>query len=233
MSVQQVLEDCMCCMTSQNRAIIGCGRTDAGVHARQYFAHMDHPGFDFDPVDRLNRMLPDDVTVFEFIPLHDRAHSRFDAIQRTYQYHIHLSRDPFLAPYSTYMEWASPDFGLLDRGLEFLLGLEDFRHVCLTPDRTNNTICPLNSADFTVSTDGRRVVFTFSAARFLKSMIRIMVARLIELAMGKISLSQFEDINTGNARLKYSTIAYPQGLHLVSVQYPYLDCPLISGVGQF
>lgn len=222
-SVQEVMEAALSRMAGRSITVNGCGRTDAGVHARQYFAHIDLPEFDFDPVERLNRMLPEDISVFEFIPVHDRAHARFDAVERSYVYYLHFYKDPFLAGYSTYLETGLPDCTLMNEGLAFLMTLKDFRHMCLTPDRTKHTICPLDAADIIVSGDGLRMKIRFTAARFLKSMIRIIVARLTELGCGKISMAKFEEINTGQCKLKYSTIAYPQGLHLISVRYPYLE----------
>lgn len=229
-SIQEIIETTLSRMTGRQMTVTGCGRTDAGVHARQYFAHIDYPGFDFDPVERLNRMLPDDISVFDFIPVHDRAHTRYDAVQRSYEYHLHFFKDPFLSLYSTHMVTNPPDPLIIREGLDFLMSMRDFRYMCLTPNRAKHTICPLDAATCEFSDDGLRMKFRFTAARFLKSMIRIIVARLLELGSGKITMATFEDINTGHGRLKYSTITYPQGLHLVSVRYPYLDIPVRSAL---
>jgi tRNA pseudouridine38-40 synthase len=211
-------------MTGDTMSLMGCGRTDAGVHAMQYFAHFDfEKEFDFDPVERLNRMLPDDIAIHEIIEVHKSAHSRYDATSRSYEYHIHLDKNPYLSIFSSYVEPKDFDIDLMKDGLNFLTQLEDFRHLCLTPDRFKNTICRMSSAEIIRSDDGKRILFRFTANRFLKSMIRIMVARLLALGEGKLSWHVFKDVNTSNQKLPFKTLAYPQGLHLSKIVYPYLE----------
>ncbi|MBK8626299.1 MAG: tRNA pseudouridine synthase A [Saprospiraceae bacterium] len=223
-SIQALLENTLEKMTGQPITIMGCGRTDSGVHAMQYFAHFDcDESWSYDPVERLNRMLPQDVSIYEMIPVHERAHTRYDAIKRSYEYHLHLQPNPFLAPFSAYYMLEELDIAAMRSGLDRIREIEDFRHLCLTPDRFKNTLCKMYQADLTVSEDGLRLCFSFTANRFLKSMIRIIVSRLLALGEGKITLTQFEDINTGNQQLRYRTLAFPQGLHLTKIIYPYLE----------
>ncbi len=223
-SVQQILEDTLQKMTGKRLGIMGCGRTDAGVHAMQYFAHFDYDQeWTYDAVERLNRMLPADIAVYELIPVHKEAHTRYDATGRSYEYHLHLERNPYLAPVSAYTRVSDLDFDAMKQGLDFIKKLSDFRHLCLTPDRFKNTLCTIYQARLEVSEDGKRICFRFTANRFLKSMIRIMVARLIALGEGKITMSVFEDINLGNQKLRFRTLAFPQGLHLSKIVYPYLE----------
>lgn len=223
-SIQALLEKTLEKMTGQPISIMGCGRTDTGVHAMQYFAHFDYGDeWNYDPVERLNRMLPQDISIYEVISVHDRAHSRYDAIKRSYEYHLHQQPNPFLAPFSTYYMLDELDIGAIRSGLDIIRSIDDFRHLCLTPDRFKNTLCTMYQAELSVSEDGMRLCFRFTANRFLKSMIRIIVSRLLALGEGKITLTQFEDINTGNQQLRYRTLAFPQGLHLTKVIYPYLE----------
>jgi len=85
--------------------IIGCGRTDAQVHATQFFFHMDvEKEWDFDLLFRLNKVLPDDIAIFDIIPMQGLPHCRYDAIQRTYDYFIHTYKDPFLSGFSSFYE---------------------------------------------------------------------------------------------------------------------------------
>lgn len=221
--IQNVLEKAFLKMTGIPTVISGCGRTDVGVHAKQYFAHVDID-FDwiYDPAERINRILPDDISVFEFIRVDDRNHSRYDAISRTYEYHIHFEKDPYLAPLSLHT-YQKLDYHLLDQGMNFIKQTEDFRYACLTPDRLKNTRCKIFDAGRILLHDENRLILTFTANRFLKSMIRMLVGRLLALSSSKISLTTFENIMTGQEVLKYPLMAYPHGLHLSKVVYPYLQ----------
>ena len=224
LSIQQIIEDRLQSMTGENISLMGCGRTDTGVHAMQYFAHFDYDNdWNYDPIERLNRMLPEDISLFELIPVEKRAHSRYDAIERSYEYHIHLEKNPYLSLFSTYVFYSEYDYDLIRSGLNVLLETKDFRHLCLTPDKFKNTLCRLSVATLDISEDGQRWCFRFTANRFLKSMIRIIVARLLALGEGKITLDEFKDISKGNQKFKFRPLAYSQGLHLTKIVYPYLE----------
>lgn len=102
-SVQQVLEEAISKILKEEHTIMGCGRTDAQVHATQFFFHLEvREAWDFDLVYRLNRLLPPDIAVFEIIPVLDNQHARFDAMQRTYNYFLHTTKDPFLSDSSAF-----------------------------------------------------------------------------------------------------------------------------------
>lgn len=221
-SIQQVLEDTLTNVTKTNIKIIGCGRTDAGVHAAQYFAHFDvGECFPYDVCQRLNHHLPSDIVVYDVIPVDDKAHARYDALSRTYQYFVHLEQSPFLDPFSAYYD-INIDVDLIQQGFKLIAPMKEFRHLCLAPDRVNNTICTISEAKLDVSHDAKILCFTVTANRFLKSMIRLIVARLLLLGSQKISFQTFEDVINGHQKLTYAAIAYPQGLHLTRVSYPYL-----------
>jgi tRNA pseudouridine38-40 synthase len=224
-SVQGTIEVCLSKMTSEKISVMGCGRTDAGVHAMQYFAHFDYDGdWSYDPVERLNKMLPSDIRVYDLVAVEPKAHSRYDAFSRSYEYYFHTQHNAYLYPYSTYYEASDLNLDQIRLGLEAIKSIDDFRHLCYTPDRQNTTICRISEAKL-ISGPDHLYCFHFTANRFLKSMIRIMVSRLLLLGTGKISIQEFEAINHGKIKLSYPTIAYPQGLHLSAIRYPYLELP--------
>jgi tRNA pseudouridine38-40 synthase len=193
------------------------------VHAREFFVYFDSVEKQDDSlIQRLNYNLPEDIVVHELIPVHDKANPRYDALSRSYKYFIHFDKNPFLARYSAHYPVKKLDIDLLRQGLEFYKKMTDFRHVCKTPERMNTTICNLTVAALCERQDEAGLIFQFTANRFLKSMIRIILARLVELATGKIDYEQFCAINNGKTVLKYPTVAPPQGLHLWSIKYPYL-----------
>ncbi|MBC7884613.1 MAG: tRNA pseudouridine synthase A [Saprospiraceae bacterium] len=223
--IQQILEEVLLKMTSRTISLTGCGRTDAGVHASQFFCHFDYEeDWNFDPVDRLNHMLPRDISVFEIIPVEKSAHSRYDAIRRTYEYHLHKEANPFFAPVSTYYNsLGSLNFGLMREAMIHLEQQTDFRHLCLTPNKYKNTVCSMYESTMRVSDNEKQICFTFTANRFLKSMIRIMVSRLLALGQGLISLDEFKDDKKNNQSFSIRPLARPEGLHLTRVVYPYLE----------
>jgi tRNA pseudouridine38-40 synthase len=222
--IQQVIEDSLYKMTKYRLGFMGCGRTDVGVHAMQYFGHFDYKGeWLFDPIERLNRMLPNDIRLYELIPVDRKCHTRYDAIRRTYEYHMHLEENPFLTPISTYYRTGKLDFAKMEAGMNFLATVTDFRHLCLTPDKFENTRCTMFEAVMRVTEDEKRIVFRFTANRYLKSMIRLMIARLVALGEGAINMDEFSDCTKNNQQFAFRTLAFPQGLYLTKVVYPYLE----------
>ena len=222
--VQQAVEDALLKMTKTQISFMGCGRTDAGVHAMQYFGHFDYANeWTYDPVERLNRILPKDISVYEIIPFENWVHSRYDAIQRSYEYHIHFEKNPFLSPVSAHYQTTGLDLDLLKIGVAHIQTLTDFRHLCLTPDKFVNTFCFMYQSQMVISKDGKQICFRFTANRFLRSMIRIIVSRLIALGEGVITLDEFKDVNRNNQSFLFRTMFFPEGLHLTRVVYPYLE----------
>jgi tRNA pseudouridine38-40 synthase len=228
--IQQYIENAFLKITKREVSIVGCGRTDTGVHAIQYFAHFDFTSeISPDLIQKLNWYLPNDIAIYEIIQVSSNAHARFDAIERSYEYHLHLEKNSQLSNISTYYDILALDFEAIENGLLHIKKLEDFRHLCLTPEKFNNTRCTIFATHLQISDDGKRVCFKFTANRFLKSMIRMIVARLLALGLGKISLEMFKDIHITNQKIKFHTLAYPQGLHLTKIIYPYLQRDIKTG----
>ncbi len=226
MSVQEVLESKIAAMLKRECIIFGCGRTDAGVHASQYFAHLDIPEqLDFDFVFRLNKMLPNDVVLFEMIPVEQGQHARYDATARSYDYFIHRSPHPFLDEFSSLYEIDHLDLTVMQKACTLLPQYEDYRALCKAPDKHNHTRCNIMKTQLYVNDSEERLRFHITANRFLKGMIRILVNRLLELGTGKISLDYFEHLLKTQQANEVVKLAYPQGLFLSKIVYPYLDIP--------
>ncbi|MFI5159102.1 MAG: tRNA pseudouridine synthase A [Sphingobacteriales bacterium] len=206
--------------------IIGCGRTDAQVHASQFFFHMDVENeWEFDLFFRLNKILPDDIAVFEIIPMQGQPHTRFDAIQRTYDYFIHTYKDPFLSGFSSLYEERQLNLDAMKEAVNILPNYTDYRAFCKGPNRIDHTLCYVTEASLYVDPTGDRIRFHISSNRFLSKMIRIIVGRLLEIGRGQMSVDQFE-YHLANKKTPRSIIpAHPQGLYLSKVTYPYLDIP--------
>lgn len=223
-SIQATIEDALSQMFKQKLTIHVCGRTDAGVHANQCFCHLviNEP-WDFDAVFRINKMLPPDIRVYDFIPVVPKANAQLDVISRTYTYYIHLKKDPFIAELSAYYSIEHPALADMQAAAKLLTEYQDFHSFCKTPDLYRTTLCKVTLAELTINSDNSRICFRITANRFLRAMIRMIVANLIKVGKREISLADFEQ------KLKYPKLeplplfAYPQGLYLSKVVYPYLE----------
>jgi tRNA pseudouridine38-40 synthase len=223
-NVQEVLENTLSQILKTQVSIMGCGRTDSQVHASQFFFHTDIENeWNFDLLFRLNKNLPSDIAIFEIIPVDDNRHARFDATARTYDYFIHTYKDPFLNSVSTlYLE---KDLALdkMKQATALLLKYDDYRAFCKTPDDYDTTICTITSAYLLADPSGDRFRFQISANRFLGRMIRIIVGKLLEIGRNELSVEEFESYLITRVTPKIIEPAYPQGLFLSKVTYPYLD----------
>mgnify|MGYP001160636542 FL=1 len=224
LSVQEVLENSLSRIFKQSITIHGCGRTDAGVHASQYFFHMDiEKSWNFDLFFRLNRILPDDIALFDIIPMEAQPHARFDAIQRVYDFFIHTYKDPFLSQSSSLYLRQGFDLNQMKKAVELLPQYEDYRAFCKSPDKNEHTICHVSAANLYKNSSGDRIRFRISSNRFLGRMIRIIARKLIEIGDGNLSVDEFESHLISRNIPSKILPAHPQGLFLSKVTYPYLD----------
>ncbi len=226
LNVQEVLETALSGLLKIPINIIGCGRTDAQVHAGQFFFHMDvEKEWKFDLFFRLNKILPDDIAVFDIIPMEGLPHARFDAIQRSYDYFIHTYKDPFLSQFSALYAEKNWNLDKMKAAITLLPLYNDYHGFCKSPDRNEHTICNISSAALFVDGSGDRLRFQISANRFLSKMVRIIIGRLLDIGRGKMSVDEFESYLISKETPAVIIPAYPQGLYLSKVTYPYLDLP--------
>lgn len=223
-SLQQVVEEKITQVLKNPSFINGCGRTDAQVNASQYFFHADleiecQETFLF----RLNRTLPDDIAVFDIIPMEGSPHARFDATQRRYDYFIHTYKDPFLNVCSSQFLDLNLDFDKFKKATALLTQYNDYRPFCTSPDKNAHTICRVSEAKWLTKADGKQLRFQISSNRFLSKMIRIIVGQLIKVGTGEISVEAFENYLINKETPKILSLAPPRGLYLSKVIYPYLD----------
>jgi len=228
-SVQETIETTLNKMLRTPTTVFGCGRTDAEVHASQYFLHLrTEAPFDYDPIFRINKMLPDDIVVYEFIPVPETTNARYDAIKRSYEYHIHGKKDPFLTKLSTYYDLSTLNIEAMQRATHLYTQHEDFRSLCKSPDKHNHTRCTIYKAQLDHNPQTHRLRFKITANRFLRGLIRIMVGRLLEIGQNKITLTDLDKIIKKKEPSNQQTPAYPQGLYLTKIEYPYLTRPTQS-----
>ena len=217
-SVQSCLEDALKTLLQKPISVVGAGRTDAGVHARQLFAHVDLD----DQVDqnlkfRLNKLLPKEIAVNSILVVADDAHARFDATGRRYSYHITTQKDPFLEKRSYYFS-KSLDIELMNQAATVMLDHDDFK--CFSKSRTDvkTYLCDIQQAYW--EQNGSDMVFFIQANRFLRNMVRAIVGTLIEVGLKKISIDDFKSILQSRDRTKAGYSVPAHGLYLEKVYYP-------------
>ena len=217
-SVQQTIEAAGTRVLKSPMKAVGCGRTDAGVHASEYYLHFDvaEPLRD-DWLFIMNKVLPDDIVLYRVWEVASNAHVRYDATERTYDYYLHCNADPFLAPVSSLYNIEGYDLPGMHQALAGLTGRYDFRAFCLTPDRHNTTTCDLREASLHEDGPGR-YRFRFVADRFLRGMIRILVFQLLRVGAGEIGPADIEQALVTGRRLSVGQ-AWPEGLFLSGVGY--------------
>jgi len=220
-SVQQCIEDAMAkILRSERIPINGCGRTDTGVHATEFFAHFDADlDPDLDLAFKLNAFMPDDIAIQELIPVGDKAHARFDATEREYVYRVHVGKHPFERHWSRRL-WAQPNVELMNEAAQLLISTEVFTSFARVNTEVKTDICDVRKAIWTV--DGDCLSFTISANRFLRNMVRAIVGTLLEIGQGKRPLSEMQDIINALDRSAAGTSAPAVGLSLSRIEYPYL-----------
>ena len=214
-TVQSVLQDAFSTILRQSVALTFAGRTVAGVHAEQMFAHFD---LDADPpsAERLNSLLPHDIAVYRIFPVADDLHARFSATARTYEYRIATRKSPFTRDMRTYMP-VPLDYAAMNDAATALLGTHDFASFCKLHTDVKTTICSVTCASW--QTDGLGAVFTITADRFLRNMVRAVVGTLFDVGRHKLSLQDFSDIISSRSRQAAGQSAPPEGLFLTHISY--------------
>ncbi|MGI4022446.1 MAG: tRNA pseudouridine(38-40) synthase TruA [Janthinobacterium lividum] len=225
-TVQQVLEAKLSQVLKVPVGINGCGRTDAGVHASQFFFHVDLIISDTEELlFRLNKALPNDIAVFDILEMEGLQHARFDAVSRTYDYFIHTYKNPFLSTTSSFYHLKNLDLKQIEKALQLLLRYQDYRAFCTTPVKYIHTICRITSVGLYVDESENHIRLQITANRFLSKMIRIIVGKLLKIGTGAMQVDEFEYYLISKETPLILDLAYPQGLHLSKIVYPFLDLP--------
>jgi tRNA pseudouridine38-40 synthase len=223
-SVQETIENALSHILKEAIVIVGCGRTDAQVHATQFFAHMDTEiSWDFDLAYRLNQLLPINIVIYDIIKVASNQHARFDASQRTYDYYIHTEKNPFLDETSYFYPCKNLNIDNMNSAVSALLKYQDFQAFCKTPEHNQSTICLISSAKLFINQNGNQLQFQISANRFLRGMIRVIVQKLLEIGTGEKTVEEFESLLIKNETPQIKSIAAPYGLYLSKVTYPFLN----------
>lgn len=217
-SVQEVIEKSLSTILNKDIEIVGAGRTDTGVHAKEMFAHFDYdlPLAD-EFVFRMNSLLPKDIAIQNVFEMPSDAHARFDAVARTYNYHIHLFKDPFLNHFS-YQYGRTLDLEKMNSACNILYDYSDFQ--CFSKSNTDVKTydCEITMAQW--SHFENRYVFTISANRFLRNMVRAIVGTMLMIGNGKLEVEELHNIIKSKNRSNAGFSVPSHGLYLTEVRYP-------------
>lgn len=220
-TVQGVVNRALSTLLSESVNVTGAGRTDTGVHAEYFCAHFDSAknslAGDLGFLHNLNGFLPADIAVKSIVKVRDDANARFEALSRTYRYTIATVKDPFLAETAWLIRWKL-DPQLLNMASSILLHHSDFTSFSRLHGGNKTNICKVTAANWE-ETSGK-LVFTITADRFLRNMVRAITGTLILAGRGKISIEEFEGIINGRDRGLAGQSAPAHGLSLTDIKYP-------------
>lgn len=218
-TVQQTLGDALSVLVKDHRGVTGCGRTDAGVHASKFYAHFEtETEVPEEIVYKLNAILPLDIAVAECFAVDGNMHARFSATYREYAYYVHYLKNPFRNHYSAFHPVAL-DVERMNPAAARLIGCRDFSSFARSGAPTKTNLCDVRLARWERVEDG--AVFRIGANRFLRNMVRAIVGTLAQVGEGKMSEDEFEAVVEAKDREAAGKSAYPQGLFLTDVKYPF------------
>ena len=219
LSVQQVLEEAMSVFLRTPITVFAAGRTDAGVHARQLFAHFDFAELENIPetLYRINALLPSDISISSIKKVTDQAHARFNATTRSYEYQIQLSKNPFTTTLAHQIH-KKPDLLLMNKAASMLLGRQDFQCFSRSNTQVNTFFCDVTMARWELQ--GSTLLFSITADRFLRNMVRAIVGTLLNVGFEKTSLEELSVIIDSKDRSSAGSSAPAKGLYLTKVSYP-------------
>lgn len=220
LTVQEVLQNAIEKVFRKRLNVIGCSRTDAGVHANMYCVSFktDMDISDNGVVLALNSHLPEDIAVTSCKEVSEDFHPRYDCKSKEYVYKIYNGkiRDPFYSKYSFHYKYPI-DEKYLDNEAKSFIGTYDFCGFCSAKSDVEDTVRTVK--EFDVWRVGDVVYFRVEADGFLYNMVRIMVGTLLFSAQGKIPCGGILDVIKSKDRKKAGKTAPPQGLYLNKINY--------------
>jgi tRNA pseudouridine38-40 synthase len=220
-TVQKVIDEALSTILEDKILTTGAGRTDTGVHASVFCAHFESVASDIDTrknlVFKLNRYLPKDISVSAIRKVLPDAHARFSALSRTYKYYISKVKDPFREE-SAWFVHGNLDIASMNQACSILMGQSDFTSFSKLHSNNKTNICRIYSALWEEESNG--IVFTITADRFLRDMVRAITGTMIEIGSGKIELREFREIIIACDRCRAGKSAPAKALFLSGIEYP-------------
>jgi len=222
-SVQGTIQEKLSVVFRSPIQIVGCGRTDTGVHASSYYFHFDAPTEIDEKLNySIQSVMPDSIRIYDVIPVASDAHARYDAISRKYKYQIRLNRTPFgIGEYYDY-KGVGLDFKLLQLAAERITHISDFEIFSKKGSEVNHHLCEIMESYW--DTENEQIIsYYIKANRFLRGMVRLLVGMQINIARGKLSLEDLDRAIENQSVLSPNYSAPAEGLYLHEIRYSFLQ----------
>jgi tRNA pseudouridine38-40 synthase len=221
-SVQSELNSALSTLLREKINVVGCGRTDTGVHAEKFFAHFDVSDLNLLSskerlIDKWNRFLPKDIVIKDLFAVDQEANTRFSAVSRTYEYRISLVKDPFLEELTFYFP-GSLDIQLMNEAAQVIMEYSDFTSFSKLHTQTATNNCKISEASWRRTNN--LLIFSITSDRFLRNMVRAIVGTLLDIGRKKITQADLREIIESKNRSNAGTSVPAKGLFLVDVRYP-------------
>ncbi|MDC0304177.1 tRNA pseudouridine(38-40) synthase TruA [Flavobacteriales bacterium] len=219
-SIQEEIEEKLSTILQEKTSILGCGRTDAGVHAKEFYAHFDSENIEFELdhlTHKLNTMVHAHIAIQNINPVVPKAHARFDATKRSYEYHISKTKDPF-GELLTYKLSTDLNLDSMNKACQLLLGEQDFTSFCKAKAENHTKVCTVFDSNW--KKEGNRLVFRITANRYLRNMVRAIVGTMLDIGQGKMEVEELKCIITSQDRTRAGRSVPAHGLYLSKVEYP-------------
>jgi tRNA pseudouridine38-40 synthase len=220
-TVQKIIDNALSVVLGEDISTTGAGRTDTGVHALVFCAHFDSLSPELlesgDLVFRLNRFLPEDISVNNIRKVMPDANARYSAVSRTYKYYISRIKDPFFNSSSWFLH-GEINLAAMNEACMILFRHSDFTSFSKLHSGSRTNICKIYEARWEM--EENRVVFTIKADRFLRNMVRAIVGTMVDIGFGKLDPEGFEEIILASDRCSAGTSAPARGLFLFDIEYP-------------
>jgi len=220
-SVQETIETAFATILRTKVEIVGCGRTDTGVHASQYFIHFDvAEALPENFTSRINKFLPKDIAIYRVFDVDAEMHTRFNAISRAYEYHLGFRKNPFTVEGVWYFPYSQkPDIEKMQAAAELLIQYDEFYPFCKSNTDVKTMKCELKRAEWVIDEEKNHYIFHIAANRFLRGMVRLIVGMCINVGLGKVTLEEVKKALEIQSRLEKSWSVPPQGLFLTEIIY--------------
>jgi tRNA pseudouridine38-40 synthase len=222
-SVQEVLTKVLSLLLREQIGIVGAGRTDTGVHAKEFYAHFDASSVftaenKHEFIYRINSFLPQDIVIYDILNVKEEAHARFDAISRTYRYYVTTRKNPFARQFTHHLFYF-PDVEQMNLCCKKMMAYSDFTSFSKVHTQTQTNNCCIMQAQWRRH-DEDLLVFEITADRFLRNMVRAIVGTLLEVGRGRASVEDFCTIIEQKDRKNAGMSVPANALFLEKIDYP-------------
>lgn len=222
-SVQEKITKVLSSLYNEPIKIVGCGRTDTGVHAKQYFLHFDAPSERTNIFESIKLMFPEDIQLLSVYEVDQEAHARFDATERSYTYNLHQKKNIFKRHFSLGVNLQNLDLEKINQTCEVFLRQTNYACLCKKNPELKDYVSKVKVAKWVMSEDKQSASFSVTANRFLHNQIRRMVGALLLVGNNKLTVAELELAMQNNHSLKYNDTVKAKALFLHSIKYPYIS----------